>query len=96
MEFVKIFSAIYNSNLEIKHFGKAYHKMELKKSFLEKYFATIKEKIMVFKCITNPKSGKSQNTCKKITAKRTLTRTSSSYYVKVQKKPVSKTNSIGF
>ena len=67
--------------------------MELKKSFLEKYRAMITEKIMVFKCITKPKSGKSQN---KITAKRTLTRTSSSYYVKVQKKPVSKTNSIGF
>ena len=67
--------------------------MELKKSFLEKYRAMITEKIMVFKCIAKQKSGKSQN---KITAKRTLTRTSSSYYVKVQKKPVSKTNSIGF
>ena len=67
--------------------------MELKKSLLEKYLATITEKIMVFKRITQPKSRKAQN---KITTKRTLTRTSSSYYVKVQKKPVSKTNSIGF
>lgn len=67
--------------------------MELKKSFLEKYLATITEKIMIFKRITQPKSSKAQN---KITTKRTLTRTSSSYYVKVQKKPVSKTNSIGF
>ena len=67
--------------------------MELKKLFLEKYLATITEKIMVFKCITQPKSRKAQN---KITTKRTLARTSSSYYVKVQKKPVSKTNSIGF